>query len=111
MTELTDKEKMTRIRTALPPDEELYDLAEVFKVFGDQTRVKIMYSILKGELCVAEIADVLDMTQSAISHQLSTLKASRLVKSRRDGKAIYYSLDDEHVEMILNMGVEHIIHD
>ncbi|MBQ1321347.1 MAG: helix-turn-helix transcriptional regulator [Solobacterium sp.] len=108
MTELTDKEKMTRIRTALPPDEELYDLAEVFKVFGDQTRVKIMYSILKGELCVAEIADVLDMTQSAISHQLRILKNAKLVKSRRDGKVIYYSLDDDHVAQILQIGTEHL---
>ena len=108
MTELTDIEKMTRIRTTLPPDEELYDLAEVFKVFGDQTRVKIMYSILRGELCVAEISDVLEMTQSAISHQLRILKNAKLVKSRRDGKVIYYSLDDDHVAQILRIGTEHL---
>ncbi len=92
--------------------EEMYGkLSDLYKMFSDRTRIRILCVLLQHECCVNEISRELDMTQSAISHQLSTLKASRLVKSRRDGKAIYYSLDDEHVEMILNMGVEHIIHD
>ena len=89
-------------------DEMLGKLSELYKMFGDRTRIRILCVLLEHECCVSEISGELDMTQSAISHQLSTLKASKLVKSRRDGKTIYYSLDDEHVEMILNMGVEHI---
>ncbi len=89
-------------------EEMLIKLSELYKMFGDLTRIRILYVLLRHECCVSEISRELEMTQSAISHQLSTLKASKLVKSRRDGKTIYYSLDDEHVEMILNMGVEHI---
>lgn len=90
--------------------EEMFsELSELYKMFGDKTRIRILCVLLEHECCVSEISRELDMTQSAISHQLSTLKASKLVKSRRDGKTIYYSLDDEHVEMILNMGVEHIL--
>ena len=89
-------------------DEMLGKLSELYKMFGDRTRIRILYVLLEHECCVSEISNELAMTQSAISHQLSTLKSSKLVKSRRDGKTIYYSLDDEHVEMILNMGVEHI---
>lgn len=84
-------------------------LSELYKMFGDKTRIRILYVLLEHECCVSEISRQLEMTQSAISHQLSTLKASKLVKSRRDGKTIFYSLDDEHVEMILSMGVEHIL--
>ena len=89
-------------------EEMLAKLSELYKMFADQTRIRILYVLLTHECCVSEISRELEMTQSAISHQLSTLKASKLVKSRRDGKTIYYSLDDEHVEMILSMGVEHI---
>lgn len=89
-------------------EEMLTKLSELYKMFGDRTRIRILCVLLDHECCVSEISRELDMTQSAISHQLSTLKASTLVKSRRDGKTIYYSLDDEHVEMILSMGVEHI---
>lgn len=89
----------------------LIKLSELYKMFADKTRIRILCVLLRKESCVSEICCELDMTQSAISHQLSTLKASKLIKSRRDGKTIYYSLDDEHVEMILNMGVEHILHD
>ena len=85
-------------------------LGDLYKMFSDKTRIRILYVLLQHECCVGDISRELNMTQSAISHQLSTLKTSRLVKSRRDGKTIYYSLDDEHVEMILNMGVEHIAH-
>ena len=93
----------------MPSEEELYDLAELFKVFGDSTRIRILYELFNGELCVGDIAEKLSMTQSAISHQLRVLKTSRLVRSRRDGKTIYYALDDEHVRDIIEKGVEHIM--
>ncbi len=93
----------------MPSEEELYDLAELFKVFGDTTRIRILYELFGGELCVGDIAEKLSMTQSAISHQLRVLKTSRLVRSRRDGKTVYYALDDEHVRDIIEKGVEHIM--
>ena len=92
----------------LPDEEVLYDIAELFKVFSDSTRVRILYALGEGELCVCCIADLLGMTQSAISHQLRVLKQSRLVKYRRDGKTIYYSLCDGHIKTILDMGMEHL---
>jgi len=92
----------------MPNEEILYDLAELFRVFGDSTRIKIMYTLFENELCVNDIADVLDMTQSAVSHQLRVLKANKLVKFRRDGKSIIYSLDDDHVRSILALGMEHV---
>ncbi|WP_097026633.1 ArsR/SmtB family transcription factor [Clostridium peptidivorans] len=85
-------------------------LAELFKVLGDYTRIKIIYALLKKELCVCDIAELLDMSQSSISHQLRTLKAARLVKFRKEGKVVYYSLDDEHIEHILNASLEHVEH-
>lgn len=87
---------------------ELYDLAEFFKVFGDSTRIKILFVLFEAEMSVGDIATALDMTQSAISHQLKILKTSKLVKSRRDGKSIFYSLADEHVKTIFAQGLEHI---
>ena len=92
----------------MPNEEILYDLAELFRVFGDSTRIKIMYTLFESELCVNDIAEVLDMTQSAVSHQLRVLKANKLVKFRRDGKSILYSLDDDHVRSILALGMEHV---
>ena len=89
-------------------ENELYDLADFFKVFGDSSRLKIMLSLLDGEQNVNEIADELQMTQSAISHQLKILKLNRLVKTRRDGKSVFYSLADDHVRLIIEMGREHI---
>ncbi|MCI8854378.1 MAG: winged helix-turn-helix transcriptional regulator [Lachnospiraceae bacterium] len=91
-------------------EEEVYFLADLFKVFGDPTRIKILYLLLEGELCVNDIAASLGMSQSSISHQLKTLKQHRLVKFRRNGKTIFYALDDEHVVNILNQGLEHIEH-
>ncbi len=88
--------------------EKLYDLADFFKVFADTTRVRILYCLVDGAFSVQEIADCLDMTQSAISHQLRILKTSRLVKAERSGKQMFYSLCDEHVSTIINMGLEHI---
>ena len=92
----------------MPEEELLYDLAELFKVFGDSTRIKILYTLFESELCVCDIAQLLGMTQSAISHQLRVLKQNHLVKYRRDGKTIFYSLADEHVRSIINQGMEHV---
>lgn len=86
----------------------LYDLADLFKVFGDSTRLRILCVLMEQEICVADLADTLEMTQSAISHQLRTLKQSKLVKARRSGKLVYYSLDDDHVRSIIETGREHI---
>lgn len=94
--------------TAAPPEEKLYQLADLFKTFGDPTRIRILYLLSQGELCVCDIADTLDMTQSAISHQLRLLKQMMLVKFRRDGKTVYYSLADSHVSTILSQGLEHV---
>lgn len=89
-------------------EEVFQELSDLYKLFADRTRIRILYVLQNREMCVSDIALELDMTQSAISHQLATLKQGKLVKSRRDGKTIYYSLDDEHVEMILSMGVDHV---
>ncbi len=96
------------VKDKLPDEEMLYDLAELFKVFGDSTRIKILYVLLESEMCVCDIAELLNMTQSAISHQLRVLKQSQLVKFRREGKAIFYSLADNHVVTILNQGMDHV---
>ncbi len=88
--------------------EELYDLAELFKFFGDSTRIRILYELIDAEICVADLAAALEMTQSAVSHQLRILKQSRLIKSRRDGKQIFYSLDDDHVKKMIELGMEHL---
>ena len=92
----------------IPNDEELYDLAELFKVFGDTTRIRILYGLFEAEMCVCDIAEMLSLTPSAISHQLKLLKQFRLVKSRREGKTVYYSLADDHVRSIIDTGREHI---
>lgn len=90
-------------------EEAVYGLAELFKIFGDPTRIRILYAMLDTERCVNDIAGLLQMSQSSVSHQLRILKSAKLVKSRRDGKSIFYSLDDEHVSSILSMGMEHVI--
>ena len=100
---------VARVQAKLPPDEQLYDLAELFKIFGDSTRVKILYALLESELCVCDIAKLMEVTQSAVSHQLRVLKNSKLVKFRREGKTVYYSLADDHVIHILAQGMEHIL--
>lgn len=89
-------------------DEVLYDLAELFKVFGDSTRIRILYAMFNRELCVSDLADRLQLSQSSVSHQLRILKSSKLVKCRREGKSIFYSLDDDHVRKIISMGLEHV---
>ena len=99
---------VNRVKGKMPQEESLYDLAELFKVFGDTTRIKILWALDESEMCVCDIANLLGMTQSAISHQLRILKQADLVKNRRDGKVVYYSLDDEHVKQILDKGLTHI---
>lgn len=89
-------------------DDRIYDLADLFKIFSDSTRIRILYALMDGEKSVSEICEAVEMTQSAVSHQLKTLKSSHLVKVRRDGKAMLYSLADAHVETILKIGMEHI---
>ncbi len=92
----------------MPNEELLIDLADLYKVFGDYSRIRIMYVLLQEEVCVQDLAEILDMTQSAVSHQLKILKQNKLVHARREGKSIYYSLADEHVSTILDMGREHL---
>lgn len=100
--------KIDEVKKKMPKEEVLYDLAEVFKVFGDSTRIKILYSLFKHEMCVCDVAILVGTTQSAISHQLRVLKQAKLVKYRKQGKVVYYSLDDEHVKSIFNEGLKHI---
>ena len=101
-------EQIDTVVKDLPPEETLFDLAELFKIFGDSTRIKILYVLFEAELCVCDIAAVLNMSQSAISHQLRTIKQARLVKNRREGKTVYYSLADDHVKTIIGMAIEHL---
>lgn len=103
------QDAVDRVRCQLPPEENLYDLAELFKMFGDSTRVKILYALLESELCVCDIARLLNVSQSAVSHQLRVLKGGKLVKFRREGKTLFYSLADDHVVGILSQGMEHIL--
>lgn len=102
------EETVKKVKQKMPEDGFIYDLAELFKVFADSTRMKIIYALLEEELCVCDIANICGTTQSAISHQLRLLKQSKLVKFRREGKTIFYSLDDEHIEQIVKKGSEHI---
>ena len=99
---------LEKVRSTMPDEIELMDLAELFKVFGDSTRIRILFVLFEAEVCVCDLADVLGMTQSAISHQLKVLKQSKLVKARRDGKSVFYSLVDDHVRSIIAQGREHI---
>ena len=96
------------VREKLPAEESLLDLAELFKVFGDSTRIRILFVLFEAEVCVCDLAAALNMTQSAISHQLKILKQNKLVKSRREGKSVFYSLADDHVRTIIAQGQEHI---
>jgi ArsR family transcriptional regulator len=95
----------------MPEEEKLYDLAELFKVFGDSTRIRILWALFEAEMCVCDIAYLLNMTQSAISHQLRVLKQTKLVKNRKEGKNVYYSLEDEHIKQIFDQGLLHISED
>ena len=101
---------LTALGGHMPDIDSLYDLSEVFRVFGDSTRIRILYALFESELCVCDIAALLGMTQSAVSHQLRILKDAKLVRFRRDGKSVFYALDDDHVRMILRVGMEHLNH-
>ena len=105
--EVIHEDIVNRVREKFPEEEMLYDLAELFKVFGDSTRIKILWALDESEMCVCDIAFLLNMTQSAISHQLRVLKQAHLVKYRKDGKIVFYSLDDEHVRQIFDQGLVH----
>ena len=100
-----------KVRVKLPPEEPVYDVAELFKIFGDSTRARIICALEISEMCVCDIAALLNMTSSAISHQLRVLKQSSIVKSRREGKVVYYSLSDEHISRIFNLAFDHITED
>ncbi|MGI6462987.1 MAG: ArsR/SmtB family transcription factor [Candidatus Scatomorpha sp.] len=102
------EDSLSLIEKEMPCDEKLIDLAEFFRLFGDSTRIKIIFALSKSELCVCDLAAALGMSSSAISHQLRLLKARKLVKNRREGKSVFYSLADEHVKTIVNQGMEHI---
>lgn len=102
------EELLKNVNSKMPEEDELYDLAELFKVFGDSTRIRILFVLFEAEVCVCDLAEILNMTQSAISHQLKILKQSKLVKSRREGKSVFYSLADSHVRSIIAQGREHI---
>ena len=102
-------EIVERVQKEIPWEETMYDLTELFRIFGDSTRIRILYVLFEAEMCVCDIAALLGMTQSAISHQLKALKNARLVKSRRDGKTVFYSLADDHVKTIIDQGLEHIL--
>ena len=99
---------LTIVNEQMPPEEELYNLAELIKIFGDSTRIRILFVLFEAEVCVCDLAHALNMTQSAISHQLRILKQNKLVKNRREGKSIFYSLADDHVRTIIAQGLEHI---
>ena len=101
-------EIVAKVKANQPDDEYLYDLSELFKIFGDSTRIKILYAMFDTELNVGDMAKILNLSQSSVSHQLRILKDAKLVKFRRDGKSIFYSLDDDHVRSILNLGMEHL---
>jgi ArsR family transcriptional regulator len=105
------KDRLKIVEDTLPDENELCDLAELFKVFGDSTRIRILYVLFESEVCVCDLAEALNMTQSAISHQLKILKQNKLVKNRREGKSIFYSLADDHVKTIIAQGREHILED
>lgn len=103
------KDIVEKVNNSMPKEEQLYNLADLFKLFGDSTRIKILYVLFESEMCVCDIAKILNMTQSAISHQLKSLKQNSLVKFRREGKTVFYSLADSHVKTIINQGMEHIM--
>ena len=101
-------EMLKAVRHELPKDEMLCDLADLFKLFGDTTRMRILFSLFESEMCVCDIAHLLNLSQSAVSHQLRALKQSKLVKYRREGKTVFYSLADGHVRTIIDQGMEHV---
>ena len=106
---MLQSEAAEKVINEQPDEDVLFDLAELFKIFGDSNRIRILYALSGTELCVSDLARILTLSTSAVSHQLRILKASKLVKCRREGKIIFYMLDDEHVRDIINLGLEHVI--
>lgn len=104
----THTDAIRKVEGHIPDDEKLKDLADFFKVFGDTTRIRILCVLLRAEMCVCDLAEVLSMSQSAISHQLRVLKQMKLVKNRREGKTVFYSLADDHILTIISQGMEHV---
>ena len=104
----THPEVVERVRREMPDEDTLYELTELFRIFGDSTRIRILYVLFESEMCVCDIAQLLGMTQNAVSHQLRILKNNKLVKFRREGKTVFYALDDDHVRSILKLGMEHL---
>ncbi len=104
---MVHEQTIREVEKQIPDEDLLYDVAELFKVFGDSTRIRILSALLSNELCVCDICSLLNMTKSAVSHQLRILRQTKLVKNRRSGKEIYYSLDDDHVASIINLALEH----
>lgn len=102
------EDTVKKVLKEMPPEQQLFDLAELFKVFGDSTRIRILYALFEAELCVCDIAQLLGLTQTAVSHQLRILKTQRLVRARREGKTVFYSLADDHVRRIIDQGMEHV---
>ena len=100
-----------KVKKQLPDEEPIYEVADLFKVFGDSTRARIICALSISELCVCDLSALLDMSQSAVSHQLRTLKSARIVKNRRSGKVVYYSLDDEHIKELFHVAFEHVMED
>ncbi len=105
-----DPERINRVRACMIEDEDAMLLSEVFKVLGDQTRLKIIFALSCCEMCVCDIAETINMTQSAVSHQLRLMRNMKLVKYRKEGKSVYYSLDDDHILQLFNQGMEHVKH-
>ncbi len=108
--EVCHHHQLAYLKQRMPTQQEMETVAELFKVFGDPTRLKLLAALLAQEMCVCDLSDLLGISQSAVSHQLRLLRANRLVKNRREGKSVFYSLDDEHVAMILAQGMEHVRH-
>ncbi|ROR30645.1 ArsR family transcriptional regulator [Mobilisporobacter senegalensis] len=106
--EVIHADLVEQVKKKMPEEDELYDLSDFFKVFGDSTRIKIMWALDESEMCVCDLAVLLNMTKSAISHQLRSLKQANLVKNRKEGKVVFYSLTDDHVKAIFEKGLEHI---
>ncbi len=108
--EVKHHHQLEYLKNRMPSQQEMDTVAELFKVFGDPTRLKLLAALLGQEMCVCDLSDLLGISQSAVSHQLRLLRSSRLVKNRREGKSVYYSLDDDHVATILAQGMEHVRH-
>lgn len=108
MTKGIHQDSVRRVRRRMPDTVELYDLADFFKLFADSTRIAILWALSESEMCVCDLCALLQMKQPAVSHQLKNLKQARIVKARREGKVIYYSLDDDHIRKLLNLGMEHV---